>query len=148
MSNARLIIIGLFSLLLLGCNGTSNLEITSSGEVHRLNVEIVEELDELTQGLMGRTELSEDGGMLFIYPSETRLFFWMKNMRMPLDMIFLDKEKVIIYIAKDVQICNQDLTPTCPSYGPKEKGQYVLEVEAGFTETKNIRVGDKIEFTR
>src|SRR3989344_1122725 len=68
---------------------------------------------ERQHGLMYYKELN--GGMLFIFEQPSRNTFWMKNTLIPLDIIWMDGNKNIIYIEKEAQSCMQD---PCPSYGP------------------------------
>jgi len=107
-------------------------------------VEIKAEIaKDIKKGLMGREELLADAGMLFSFSSEQKRSFWMKNTLIPLDLIFLDKDKNIILIIKDLEPC---LTDPCPSYGSSEDSQYVIEVNAGFTKEFNITKNTKVEF--
>lgn len=94
------------------------------------------------QGLMFREGLPEDAGMLFIFEEEARYSFWMKNMRFPLDIIWIDKNKRIVDIKTDVPACNE----TCESLTPCDKTLYVLEVNAGFTKKNEIKIGDRVSF--
>jgi len=96
---------------------------------------------ERSKGLMFRETL--DGGMLFIYENEGRRDFWMKNTLISLDMIWISKDKKIIYIEENVQPCK---TSDCESYGPSEKAMYILELNGGEVNKKNIKVGDKVIF--
>ncbi len=114
--------------------------ITSAGNVS-VTAEIADDTQERMKGLMHRKKMGEDEGMLFIFPGEQPLAFWMKNTLIPLDMLFIDSEGVIVDIKQYVQPCKED---PCPSYPAKEKGKYVLEVNAGFTEEHNIDEGDKL----
>jgi len=88
---------------------------------------------------MYRTEL--EGGMLFIFPKDTRAAFWMKNTKIPLDMLFIDSNLTIVNIAHSAQPCTQD---PCKNYPAAAPIQYVLEVNGGFSMEKNIKAGDKI----
>lgn len=94
-----------------------------------------------TLGLMNRTSLPNNKGMLFIYQEPGIYSFWMKNTLIPLDMIWLDENFNIIYIKKNAQPC---LTNQCPSYGPQEKAKYVLELNAGEVEKINLKIADQL----
>jgi len=114
-------------------------------KINCINAETAKTLEEKTRGLMYRDKLGKNEGMLFIYENEREnLKFWMKNMNFPIDIIWLNKEKEIIYIHKNLQPCSSD---PCQLYSPKErKVMYVLEVNANFSNEKNLSVGDKVFF--
>jgi uncharacterized protein len=105
-----------------------------------VSVEIADDDLSRTRGLMFRKSLAQDSGMLFTFPSEDIYSFWMKNTLIDLDMIWLDKDLLVVDIKSFVPGCK---TPECPSYTPKNKAKFVLEVNAGFVETHKIRINDK-----
>ncbi len=105
-----------------------------------IDIELATTQKEMTIGLMNRTSLPENRGMLFIFDEEGVYKFWMKNTLIPLDMIWLDDKGKIIYIEKNAPPCN---TSTCPGFGPESSSKYVLEVNGGYTERHKINVGDK-----
>lgn len=109
-----------------------------------VSVEIADEPQEHTIGLMHRASLDKDAGMLFIFDDEQVRTFWMKNTKIPLDMIFISEDKKIIDI-QEAEPCTED---PCTFYTSKEKAQYVLEVNRGYTKTKNIKRGDAIVIKR
>lgn len=113
---------------------------TSSGKVIVYS-ELAQTNEERQQGLMNRTELEEDRGMLFIFPKEQMFTFWMKNTLIPLDIIFIDKEKTIINIAE-----NTKTNQTSEVYSSKRKGLYVLEVNGGWCKRNGVKAGDNVEF--
>jgi len=104
-----------------------------------VDVELAITPEEMTIGLMNRTGLPENMGMLFIFEEEGVHKFWMKNTLIPLDMIWLDKDGKIIHIEKNVQPC---YVPSCPALGPEISSRYQLEVNGGYTERHKINVGD------
>ncbi len=95
------------------------------------------------RGLMFRESLPDDAGMLFIFPYMDQHSFWMKNTLIPLDIIWLNDRKEIVYIAT-AQPCTED---PCASYVPMQKAKYVLEVNEGFTKKHSIKMGTRLEFT-
>lgn len=80
--------------------------------------------------------------MLFVFEKEEVQSFWMKNMKFPLDIIWIDKDKRIVDIKINVLPCNG----SCAGLMPQAKAQYVLEVNAGFTEKNRVKVGDRVDF--
>ncbi|MFH1398426.1 MAG: DUF192 domain-containing protein [Candidatus Omnitrophota bacterium] len=107
-----------------------------------IQVEIVDSLEARSLGLMFRDKLGEKEGMLFIFEEKERHNFWMKNMRFPIDIIWINQDKVTVDIHKNVPPC----TDECPSYTPQVNALYVLEVNAGFSDKNKIRVGDAVKF--
>jgi len=104
-----------------------------------VRVEIADEPSEHSRGLMFRESLAENAGMLFIYPSERTLAFWMKNTLLPLDIAYADREGRIV----DIQQMEPQTLDTHPSAAP---AQYALEMNQGWFEANGVRVGDRIEF--
>ena len=94
-----------------------------------------------TQGLSGRESLSADGGMLFVFEKKGSYGFWMKEMKFPLDIIWIADDKIV------------DIKPNLPpagladlvSYFPQTPANYVLEVNAGFAASHGWQTGDKVE---
>jgi len=99
--------------------------------------------EERAQGLMFRKKIEFDQGMLFIFESEDFYSFWMKNMLIPLDLIWLDKEKRIVHIERCVPPCEGE---PCPSYSPKIPAMYVLELKAGSVEKRGLKMFDRLDF--
>jgi hypothetical protein len=106
-----------------------------------LDIEIADEEAERMRGLMDRISMPENAGMLFIFERDEPRSFWMKNTYISLDIIYINSNKEIVSIQKYTQ-------PKTTSSIPSEKpAMYVLEVNAGFTDSHGIKPGDKIEFT-
>jgi uncharacterized membrane protein (UPF0127 family) len=113
--------------------------ISSDGTRTELQVEIADEEAELERGLMERTALAEDAGMLFVYPREQTLSFWMRNTLIPLSIAYIDAEGRIVDI-QDMQPLDEE-TP----HFSAEPAQYALEVNQGFFAEHSIGVGDIVE---
>jgi len=105
-----------------------------------LNVEVSK--DELSRenGLSNRT-LWRNQGMLFAFDKMSPQFFWMKDMLIPLDMIFFDNNWEIVLIETDLQPSSFPKT-----FGGDVKSQYVLEINAGEANSYGLKVGDKAIF--
>lgn len=102
-----------------------------------VSVEIADTPEERQQGLMGRTDLPENHGMLFVYEDERPRVFWMKQTEIPLDIIFLDAQKRVINVEQ------ADPEPGVPPeqlerYTSDRPAQYVIELEQGFSEQHGI----------
>ena len=95
------------------------------------------------RGLMFRDRIEEDQAMLFLFEGEDIHPFWMKNMRFPIDILWLDRERRIIHQEVSVPPC---LREPCPSYAPPGPAAYVLELQSGFAEAHGLRESDRLEF--
>ena len=110
---------------------------------HCFSVELALTSEEKSRGLMYRESLAKDRGMLFIYEEEGEHSFWMKNVLIPLDIIWLDKDKKVVHIAENFQPC---LDLPCPSIKPDGPAKYILEINAGLASEIDLSVGDELEF--
>ena len=104
-----------------------------------IRVELADEPAERQTGLMFRESLAENQGMLFAYPEERTLGFWMKNTLIPLDIAYIDREGRIV----DIKQMEPQSSETHNSAAP---AMYALEMNQGWFEANGIRVGDVIEF--
>jgi uncharacterized protein len=92
-------------------------------------------------GLMNRTSLNENAGMLFVFPTEQPQSFWMKNMRIPLDIVYITADMRVLQIYQSVPPCTGD---PCVLYTASAPIKYVLEVNSGFSERNGIKSGDTV----
>lgn len=109
---------------------------TQNGMRHRFQVELASTPLEWKHGLMHRTEMPFDHGMLFVFPEENMRSFWMKNTLIPLDMIFIRADGEIVNIQKNAK--PYDLTSR-PSTAP---ALAVLEINGGLSDRLGIAAGD------
>jgi uncharacterized membrane protein (UPF0127 family) len=113
---------------------------TSAGERVPVEVEIADTDAERQTGLMGRTALPENAGMLFVFEGEQTLSFWMRDTLIPLSIAYIDAEGRIV----DIQDM-QPLDDVPPDYVSAEPAQYALEVNQGFFAERGVAVGDTVE---
>lgn len=106
-------------------------------------IEKAETQEERTLGLMHRTELSKNQGMLFIFEAPLLASFWMKNTLIPLDMIFINEEKKIVFIQKNAEPCKAD---PCPLYSSPFMASSVLEINANLADQYDIQIGDTVKW--
>ncbi len=99
--------------------------------------------DSQSKGLAIKDSLNENEGMLFIFESPQKYSFWMKGMKFPIDIIWIDSAGKIVHIEKNLQPC-VFLLP-CPSYTPSADSRYVLEVVSNFTNKFSINIGDAVD---
>lgn len=112
-------------------------KITIAGKA--INLEVARSSQEQAMGLMYRPALPDDRGMLFPMTPARPVTFWMKNVPVALDMVFLFQGKVKA-IASSVPPCT---TPECPVYGPQGDVDNVLELRSGRAMELGIKVGDE-----
>lgn len=137
-------LIGLSIVLAFGLNACRRgpavvLHDTDGGSV-RVRVELATTPTARSQGLMYRKELADDVGMLFLFPVDGILHFWMKNTEIPLDMLFIDHNRRIVGIVESAHPMSQE------PVGPDVPARYVLEVNGGFAAKHRIAVGATVEF--
>lgn len=105
-----------------------------------IRLEVAQTPEQQAIGLMYRTSLSPDRGMLFPFEPPRPVSFWMKNVRMNLDMIFLSQGRVSA-IAANVPPCK---TEPCPLYGPTTTIDQVIELRGGQAKVLGLKVGDRV----
>tara|TARA_B100000035_G_C20852837_1_gene488220 strand:- start:92 stop:535 length:444 start_codon:yes stop_codon:yes gene_type:complete len=101
-------------------------------------VEIAETQEKRMEGLMFRTELDEDKGMLFIFPYPDLVNIWMKNTFLSLDIVFISEENIIVDIVKEALPLSEKI------YTSKLVTKYILEINSGLIRKLDINIGDKV----
>jgi len=109
--------------------------------IKTIDIEIAEDEYETQTGLMYRTNLETNHGMLFIFPDVQMRSFYMKNTKIPLDIIYIDENKTIVSFQKNAKPMDET---SLPSDAP---AKYVLEINGGLSDEWKLAVGDKISFT-
>lgn len=108
-----------------------------------VTAELAVSVEARARGLMFRERIEEDQAMLFLFEDEDIHPFWMKNMRFPIDILWLDGERRIVHLEVSVPPCFRE---PCPSYAPAAAAAYVLELQSGFAEAHRLRESDRLEF--
>jgi uncharacterized protein len=105
-------------------------------------MEVARTPEEQTIGLMYRTQLAADRGMVFVFDPARPVSFWMKNTLIPLDMVFV-ANGVVKHIGVNIQPCKAD---PCPGYGPSAEINIdrVIELRAGRAAELGLKVGDRL----
>lgn len=109
----------------------------------QIPVELAKTEEEIQKGLSNRASLEPDQGMLFVFNEPKIYKFWMRDMQFPLDMIWINNDK-IVGIEKNIPANFNHENPIF--YSPPEPAQYMLEVNAGFAEANNINIGNTVFF--
>lgn len=110
----------------------------------KVTLEIAADNDSRATGLMHRTSMPENHGMIFIFDNPDFVNFWMKNVKISLDMIFISDSK-IVKIYKNTLICKAE---PCRLYSSNVVVDSVIELNGGFCEKNNIKEGDSIQFSK
>lgn len=129
----------------LNFSGNENFKVASLkiGET-TVKVEVADTLAKRTQGLSGRETLATDSGMLFVFPDRTIHRFWMKGMKFPLDFIFIDKGAVVDLLKSVPPPGSNTKEQNLPTYVPNAPINMMVEVNTGFIESNQIKVGDQV----
>jgi uncharacterized protein len=115
--------------------------LTADGKtIKKIDLELAKTDEKRSQGLMYRQNLGEAEGMLFVFDKLEPQSFWMRNTLISLDIIYVDDKKEIVSIAKMAQPKSEDPIPSgVPAI-------YVVEVNGGFCDRYQIKVGDKVQW--
>ncbi|GGE45147.1 hypothetical protein GCM10007276_22900 [Agaricicola taiwanensis] len=117
---------------------TDELAVDTAGGTHIFTVELARTDEERARGLMFRTELSPDRGMLFDFVAERPVAMWMRNTYVPLDMFFIASNGIVVNIARDtVPLSERTVESAAPV-------RYVLEVPAGTAKRIGAASGDRV----
>jgi uncharacterized protein len=116
-------------------------QVTIGGQI--ISLEVARTPEEQSKGLMYRSELANNRGMLFVFAPARPVSFWMKNTLIPLDMVFMSNG-VVKYIGSQILPCEGD---PCASYGPEPKTDIdnVIELRGGRAAELQLKVGDRLK---
>jgi hypothetical protein len=136
------VLIGLIAIFLasmgIGKYQTTNTTTVKIGNAE-VNAEIADNDAKRIRGLMFRDSLGKDEGMLFVFGSEGKHGIWMMNMSFPIDVIWMDKDKKVVFVEHSVPPC--DALLVCPIYEPLTAAKYILEVNSGYAKRHGIEFG-------
>ncbi len=113
-------------------------QVELKGETFTVDLALTRE--EQARGLMFVEEMPTDRGMLFIFPREGMRAFWMKNTRIPLDILYFDSELALVSVVENARPCAP--SGRCPSHPSAGPAQYVLELNAGMAQQLGVQRGD------
>jgi uncharacterized membrane protein (UPF0127 family) len=117
-------------------------DVTVNG--YKLIVDLALTQDQQTKGLAVKNHMNESEGMLFVFQQPSMPSFWMKDMKFPIDIIWLGANRSVVYIAPNLEPCPSQ--SDCPGYVPSRDSLYVLETTAGFSHRHNVKVGTQTNF--
>ncbi len=111
-----------------------------------IDAQVAATANDRKRGLSKKDSLPINTGMLFVFDKSDKWAIWMKNMKLTIDIVWIDENKKIIDIVKDAapepDKKDQDLTV----YRPMADAKYVLEINAGIVDLNNVKVGDTVAF--
>ena len=109
-----------------------------------LVADIAETGDQRSKGLSVKDTLNETEGMLFVFSTEREHSFWMKGMKFPIDIIWIDGDKEVVHVEHSLEPCVPD--SSCQTYRPSADSLYVLETVAGFAQKYNVTENTYVDF--
>ncbi len=136
------VFLGLSAMLCGGCASAGGSWVELAGE--RFVVEVADDDAERAQGLMFRDAMAPDHGMLFVHDRQERLSFWMKNTRIPLDILYFDEQRKLVSQQRDIPPCS--MGDRCPPYPSEAPARYVLELNAGQAARLGLKDGMELHF--
>ena len=101
-------------------------------------VEIADTKEKRKNGLMFRSSLNKDQGMLFILPESSIANVWMKNTELSLDIMFISEENIIVDLLKEVMPLSEKI------YTSKRATKYILEINSGLIDKLGVNIGDEV----
>ena len=138
-------------LTVIGCGQKSatmedfNTRVITLPDKFTIRAEVMTHPEDMLRGMMFRTELAPDRGMLFIHGEPGTYQYYMYQTLIPLDIIWLDTNKRIVEMSPNSPPCKTRASQ-CPLYGGNEEALYVLELAAGGIDEHNLRVGARLQF--
>jgi len=142
MTAMRYIVLCLLVITASGQGGCSQKPQACAGSVC-VDVEVAQSPEAMARGLSGRESLGAGQGMLFAFDTDGIYGFWMKDMKLDLDILWLDRDGRIVYMQENLLPCTPQ---ACPIYKPARSARYVLEVNAGFAASHGIKLGSSVHF--
>ena len=147
---ARALVVAIALLAACGRSGTRvedlNLtEVTLPTGKKILAETMVRDMD-VIRGLMFRDSLAQGRGMLLIQNTEAVHATFTYNVRIPLDIVWMDRNQRIVQISANTPPCTSKSAKACPIYGEKIKSRYVLELNAGAAAAYGLKIGDRLTF--
>jgi len=128
--------------VLSGCASAGGQWVELAGQ--RYEVELAKDDATRARGLMFRDEMAADHGMLFIHDRQEPQAYWMKNTKIPLDILYFDEQRRLVSQQRDVPPCSAG--DACPPYPSKAPARYVLELNAGQAARLQLKDGAELGF--
>jgi uncharacterized membrane protein (UPF0127 family) len=115
-------------------------KVTAKGRTHSYRAEVARTPEQQAQGLMYRTKMARDAGMIFLFPQPRMASFWMANTYLPLDIIFISPDGKVINVGEGVPLTTSTVESTAPAGS-------VLELNRGEAARIGLKAGDRISWS-
>src|SRR3990167_11255116 len=112
----------------------------------KIEATVVDNADERKKGLSEKEDLAISSGMLFVFEKSDSYAIWMKDMKFPIDIIWIDEGKKIVDIAENAVPEPKKKDDELKIYRPKGPAKHVLELNAGLVKLHNLQIGDTVNF--
>jgi uncharacterized protein len=142
-NNPQELVMGLASPNSSSGSGYRQVNVTINGI--ELVADLAETNEQRTKGLSVKDALAEKEAMLFVFDTAQEHPFWMKDMKFPIDIIWMDSNKIVVHVEHNLQPCSFD--GFCQTYKPNKDALYVIETMAGFAKDHNIVEGTRFDFS-
>ena len=138
-------------LVLSACGGGARLEDLNTTAItlpdgNRILAETMVRDMDLTRGMMFRDALPRGRGMILMFPKEDKHPAFTYNVRVPLDILWMDKDQRVVEISENLPPCTLKSAKACPTYGGKLASKYALELNGGAVQAYAVKLGDKLSF--
>ena len=147
----RLVAVFLLLLLAAGCGPQATTDVEFGTQMvafpngQKIRAEVVFKPEDMMRGMMFRDSLPRDRGMLFVHSKPGNYPYWMYQVKIPLDMIWMDTSRRIVEIVESAPPCRTKAS-ACPSYGGTKPARFVLEIGSGEAKRYGLRAGDILTF--
>jgi len=151
----RFVFLGFISLVLFGCGSKSSEDddpiramytrTVTLADGNQIQAEVLLKPQEMARGMMFRDTLPRGHGLLFIHDKPAPYRYFMANVKVPLDIIFMDAARRIVEISADTPPCTTK-PADCPTYGGHHYEQFVLEVGGGEAHRLGLQTGQTLTF--
>ena len=151
LASAFFILAGLGMLVMRSQSGSTSAPVDPMEQIqvslkgHAYTVEVARTHAQRSRGLMYRSSMAPDQGMLFLGQRPQVMKFWMKNTLIPLDILFFDANFRLVDLYENVPPCTAD---PCPLYPTRVPAQHVLELNAGQARAIGVAKGDVLELPK
>jgi uncharacterized membrane protein (UPF0127 family) len=148
----RVLLFVLVMCMLMGCRteatkpDATNLKAITLPRGHVVHAELMMTREEMMRGMMFRASLPPDRGLFFVHGRSGKYSYWMHNVRVSLDIIWIDKEHRIVEISPNTPGCLEQDPVKCPRYGGNADSAFVLELAGGMAAKYGLAVGQTLSF--
>ena len=125
--------------------GEYNTRLVRLPDGYEVRCEVMADPQDMARGMMFRDSLAENRGMLFLHGEPGKYAYWMYQVEIPLDIIWMDSSHRILEMSPNTPPCEENFADLCPEYGGSTESMVVLEMAAGSIEKHGLRVGQRLD---